>query len=157
MLDHSVSELHISAGSTSALSAPLNSATTSLDKISEGLLWLGTLSIQTGTSKPLSTWKMAPTILSRSSLADQLLRKAPLTASLSVNRTTRLELISSFQLDDDDDEDDDDDDDDTDNDNDFVNGQWSTLLIKIGNHIWTNRGALLCFTQLWQNQWRERE
>ena len=67
------------------------------DKMSEGLLWLGTLSIQTGTSKSLSTWKMTPIILSLSSFADQLLRNAPRTASLSVNSTTRQVLISSFQ------------------------------------------------------------
>ena len=43
---------------------------------------LRTLSIQTGTSKSLSTWKMTLIILSLSSFADQLLRKAPRTASL---------------------------------------------------------------------------
>ena len=92
MLDYSVSAFHISLGSTSVLSAPLNSAIVSLDKMSEGLLWLGTLSIQTGTSNSLSIWKMMLISLSLSSFADQLLRKEPRTASLSVNRATRCAL-----------------------------------------------------------------
>ena len=78
------------------LLSPIELSNVCRDKMSEGLLWLGTLSIQTGTSKSLSTWKMRLINLSLSSLADQLLRKAPRTASLSVDKTTRQVLIISF-------------------------------------------------------------
>ena len=43
---------------------------------------------------PLCTWKMMLITLSLSSFADHLLRKAPRTASLSVNNTTRQALIN---------------------------------------------------------------
>ena len=56
-------------------------------KTSEGLLWLGTLSIHKGMSKPSSTSKMTLIMSSLLSLADHVLRKEPLTDSLSVNRT----------------------------------------------------------------------
>ena len=80
--------------STSTLLASPKFVTTSLDsRRSARLLWLGTLSIQSGTSNVSSPWKMTSTILLLSLLADQLLRKAPRTASLSVNKTTRQDLI----------------------------------------------------------------
>ena len=86
--DHLTSDFQISLGFTRTLSAPSKTATTSLDKTSEGLLWLGTLSIHRGMSKPSSTSKMTLIMSSLLSLADHVLRKEPLTDSLSVNRTT---------------------------------------------------------------------
>ena len=85
LLDYLVSKLHISPASTSAFSAPSNSTTVSLDKMSVGLLWLGTLGRQSHSQ--LGKWYRISIILSLSSFADQLLRKAPRTASLSVNIT----------------------------------------------------------------------
>ena len=32
---------------------------------------------------------------------------------------------------------------------------YNNMAWNIGNHIWTNKGNLLCFTKLWQSQWRE--
>ena len=64
-------------------SAPSNSDTVSLGSTSEGLLWLGTLSIHKGASKFSSTWKMRLIMSSLSLFADQVLRKEPRTASLS--------------------------------------------------------------------------
>ena len=93
VLGYSASRLHISHGLTFTFSAPSSSRTVSLDKMSEGLLWLGTLSLHSGTSKFSSTWKIRLIILSRSSFADQLLRKEPRTTSLSVNKTVRQFLI----------------------------------------------------------------
>ena len=58
---------------------------------------IGTLSIHTGMSNSSSTWKMRLIILSLSSFADQLLRKAPRTSSLSVNKKTRQALINFHQ------------------------------------------------------------
>ena len=78
---------HISHGSTSTFVAFPKIATTSLDNMSAGLLWLGTLSIQTGKLNNDSISKMEFKSLSLSVLADQLLRKAPRTDSLSVKRT----------------------------------------------------------------------
>ena len=75
-----------------------NSDYSSLDRISAGLLLLGTLSIQAGTSNLDSMSKIRSIRRSLSSLADQLLRNDPLTASLSVKSTTRRQLRSTFQL-----------------------------------------------------------
>ena len=87
-LDHLTSDFQISRTFTLTLSAPSKTDTTSLDKTSEGLLWLGTLSIHKGMSNPSSTSKMTLIMSSLLSLADHVLRKEPLTDSLSVNKTT---------------------------------------------------------------------
>ena len=87
LLSYSADMFHISHGSTSTFVAFRNLVTTSLDNTSAGLLWLGTLSIQTGKLKSDSISNMEFKSLSLSVLADQLLRKAPRTDSLSVKRT----------------------------------------------------------------------
>ena len=68
-LDHLSSDFEISHGLTLTLSAPSKFETTSLDSTSEGLLWLGTLSIHKGMSNSFSTLKMTLIISSLSSLA----------------------------------------------------------------------------------------
>ncbi len=87
LLSYSADMFHISHGSTSTLVALPNLVTTSLDNMSAGLLWLGTLSIQSGKLNSDSISNIEFKSLSLSVLADQLLRKAPRTDSLSVKRT----------------------------------------------------------------------
>ena len=89
--DHLSIDFQISHGFTLTLSAPLK-FDTSLDRTSEGLLWLGTLFIHKEMSNSFSTLKMKPIMSSLSSLADHVLRKEPLTDSLSVNKTARLDF-----------------------------------------------------------------
>ena len=86
-LSYSADMFHISHGSTSTFVAFPKLVTTSLDNVSAGLLWLGTLSIQTGKLNSDSISKIELKSLSLSVFADQLLRKAPRTDSLSVKRT----------------------------------------------------------------------
>ena len=85
LLSYSADVFHISHGSTSTFVALPSFVTISLDSMSAGLLWLGTLSIQTGKLNRDSISNMEFKSLSLSVLADQLLRKAPRTDSLSVN------------------------------------------------------------------------
>ena len=91
-LSYLASDFQISHGLTLTLSAHSNSDTVSLDSTSEGLLWLGTLSFQRGTSNSSSNWKMTLIVSSLFSFefADHVLRKEPRTDSLPVNKTTRL-------------------------------------------------------------------
>ena len=75
--------------STSTFCASSNFVTSSRERMSEGLLWLGTVSIQTGRSNFSSVWNMRLINLMLSSFADQLLRKAShcLTVSKQNNTT----------------------------------------------------------------------
>ena len=89
---------HISHGSTSTLLALPKTMTTSLDKTSAGFPWLRTRLIQLGWLNSASILRMTSMRRSLPPLADQLVRKDPSTASLSVKGTPEQGLIISRQL-----------------------------------------------------------
>ena len=77
--------------------SPLCLSTSDLDRESEGLLWLGTRSNHTWVCNSSSSWRAAAMRRLQDSLADQLFKKAPLTASLSVNNTSFCNLTNAFE------------------------------------------------------------